>query len=100
MTMFRFGPLLAIGGAACLIALTPQGRPPPSEVAAIGHASGARFDAAPEETASIGPAQSARAARPTIGYGLASSAGAGLASAPLPKAALNAANLAALSERA
>jgi peptidoglycan lytic transglycosylase len=63
MTIFRFGPLLAIGGAACLIAWTPQGRPPPPEVAALGRASAARFDAAPEETASIaGAAQSPRAA--------------------------------------
>ena len=92
MTIFRFGPLLAIGGAACLVALTPQGRPPPPEVAALDRAFSARFDAAPEETASIaGAAKSARAARPMLGYGSASSAGAGLApsSAPSPKAAVN-----------
>jgi len=60
MTMFRFGPLLAVGGAACLIALTPHERAPQPEVAALPSA--ARFDAAPTETASIaGPAQSARA---------------------------------------
>ena len=29
MTMFRFGPLLAAGGAACLVAWTPEGRAPP-----------------------------------------------------------------------
>ena len=35
MTMLRFGPLLAIAGAACLVAWTPEGRPPPPEVATL-----------------------------------------------------------------
>ncbi|MGH6797394.1 MAG: hypothetical protein ACREDI_03305, partial [Roseiarcus sp.] len=53
MTMFRFGPLLAIGGAACLVAWTPEGRPPPPEVTPLDLASGPRFDATPTETASV-----------------------------------------------
>ena len=68
MTMFRFGPLLALAGAACLVAWTPEGRPPPPEVATLDRASGSRFDAPPDETGSISKAtQSAVAARPIIG---------------------------------
>jgi soluble lytic murein transglycosylase len=68
MTMFRFGPFLALAGAACLIAWTPEGRPPPPKVAALDRASGSRFDAPPDETGSISKAtQSAVAARPIIG---------------------------------
>jgi soluble lytic murein transglycosylase len=97
MTMSRFGPLLVVGGAACLVAWTPEGRPPPPEVAALDIASASRVNATPTETASVtGAAQSAHAARLMIGYGSASSTGAGLAAvtAPPPEAALNDANLA------
>ena len=100
MTLFRFGPLLAAGGAACLVAWTPEGRaPPPPDIAAVDLGSGSRFDARPVESSSggVGLAQSARDARPTIGYGSAFSAGAGPApaSAPPVEAALSDANLAA-----
>ena len=47
MTMLRFGPLLAIGGAACLVAWTPEGRPPPPEVGDARPARAARVDDAP-----------------------------------------------------
>jgi soluble lytic murein transglycosylase len=53
MTMFRFGPLLAVAGAACLVAWTPEGRLPPPEVATLDRAPISRFDAAPTETASV-----------------------------------------------
>ena len=100
MTLFRFGPLLAAGGAACLVAWTPEGRaPPPPDIAAVDLGSGSRFDARPVESPSgaVGSAQSARAAPPMIGYGSAFSAGAGAApaSAPPAEAALSDANLAA-----
>ena len=45
MTILRFGPLVAIAGAACLIAWTPEGRPPPPEVATLDRAPRSRFDA-------------------------------------------------------
>jgi soluble lytic murein transglycosylase len=62
MTLFRFGPLLAIAGAACLVAWTPGGRPPPPEVGALNFAPVSRFDP-PAETASIaGAPQSSGAA--------------------------------------
>ncbi len=68
MTMFRFGPLLAVAGAACLVAWTPEGRPPPPEVATLDRASGSRFDAAPTETASVTrAAPPVVAAPPTLG---------------------------------
>ena len=95
MTMFRFGPLLAIGGAACLIAWTPEGRPPPNPEIAAPPASGARVDDAPTETASI--PRLALAGRPSPGDEPAAPAS---IPAPSPKAALNGADLAALSEQA
>ena len=52
MTIIRFGPLLALGGAACLIAWTPEGRMAPDGAALV---SGAQVDDGPTETASIGP---------------------------------------------
>src|SRR3984885_6441692 len=68
MTMFRFGPLLALAGAACLVAWTPEGRPPPPEVVTLDRAPGSRFDAAPTETASVTrAAPPAIAAPPTLG---------------------------------
>jgi hypothetical protein len=68
MTMFRFGPLLALAGAACLVAWTPEGRPPPPEVATLDRAPGSRFDAAPTETASVTrTSRPAIAAPPTLG---------------------------------
>ena len=36
MTIIRFGPLLALGGAACLIAWTPEGRMVPEGAAEFG----------------------------------------------------------------
>ncbi len=53
MTILQFGPLLAIAGAACLVAWTPEERPPPPEVATLGLGSGSHYDAAPTETASV-----------------------------------------------
>jgi soluble lytic murein transglycosylase len=54
MTMFRFGPLLALGGAACLVAWAPQGRPPPPpKVAMLDPPARLRVDDAPTETGSI-----------------------------------------------
>jgi soluble lytic murein transglycosylase len=98
MTMLRFGPLLAIAGAACLVAWTPEGRPPRPEVATLDRGPGSRSDAPPTETASVTrAAQSASTAAPTIGYGSASSAGAELAAvsaSPPPEASLSDANLA------
>jgi soluble lytic murein transglycosylase len=77
MRMFRFGPILALAGAACLIAWTPERRFPLPEVAAPDRAAGSRVDAPPAETASIaGATQSAVAARPIIGDGFASFDGA------------------------
>src|SRR5271166_6637155 len=74
MTMLRFGPLLAIAGAACLVAWTPEGRLPP-EVAALDRAPASPFDALATETASVtGAARSASVAPPILGYGSASSA--------------------------
>jgi soluble lytic murein transglycosylase len=61
MTMFRFGPLLAVAGAACLVAWTPEGRPPPAEVVTLERVPGSRFDSAPTETASV-----TRAAPPVV----------------------------------
>ncbi len=76
MTILRFGPLLALAGAACLVAWTPEGRSPAPEVAALDRASGSRSDVPPTETASLTrPAQSASAARTAIGEGLASLVG-------------------------
>ena len=98
MTMLRFGPLLAIAGAACLVAWTPEGRPPRPEVATLDRGPGSGSDAPPTETASVTrAAQSASTAAPTIGYGSASSAGAELAAvsaSPPPEASLSDANLA------
>jgi soluble lytic murein transglycosylase len=63
MTLFRFGPLLAVAGAACLVAWTPQGRPPPPEVGAL-LAPSSRVNAPPAETASVARApQSSEAAQ-------------------------------------
>ncbi len=99
MTMLQFGPLLAIAGAACLVAWTPEGRPPPPEVATLDRGPGSRSDAPPTETASVTrAAQSASTPAPTIGYGSASSAGAeptAVSASPPPEAALSDANLAA-----
>ena len=68
MTLFRFGPLLAVAGAACLVAWTPEGRPPPPEVATLDRAPDSRFDAAPTETASVTRgAPPVVAAAPTLG---------------------------------
>jgi soluble lytic murein transglycosylase len=96
MTMFRFGPLLAIGAAACLVAWTPEGRPPPPEVAMLDNTRGSRVDRAPAETASVTDAAgSVRAGRPTLGYGSASGPAAGAEPpAPQQEAALSNANLA------
>jgi len=96
MTMLRFGPLLAIAGAACLVAWTPEGRLPP-EVAALDRAPASLFDAPATETASVtGAARSASAAPPILGYGSASSAGAEPAATapPPPEAARSDADLA------
>ena len=87
MTILRFGPLLALAGAACLVAWTPHGRSPPPEVAALDRASGSRSDVPPTETASLTrAAQSASAARTAIGDGLASLSGAEPAVVPAPSA--------------
>ena len=68
MTMFQFGPLLAVAGAACLVAWTPEGRPPPPEVATLDRAPDSRFDSAPTETASVTrAAPPVVAAAPTLG---------------------------------
>jgi soluble lytic murein transglycosylase len=98
MTIIRFGPLLALGGAACLIAWTPEGRMAQEGAAFV---SGARVDDGPAETASIArAARSAISAWPTSGDrripDRASSAGAEPAApkAP-PEAALSDADLAA-----
>ena len=88
MTMFRFGPLLAIGGAACLIAWTPEGRPPPNPEIAAPPASGARVDDAPTETASI--PRPALAGRPSPGDERAAPAS---IPAPPPEAALSDADI-------
>jgi soluble lytic murein transglycosylase len=97
MTMFRFGPLMALAGAACLVAWTPEGRPPPPQVAALDRAPGSRFDAAPTETASVPrTAPSVSAMPPTVGYGSASSAGSepvAVTASPPPEAALSDADL-------
>ena len=92
MTMFRFGPLLAIGGAACLVAWAPEGRAPPPKVATLDLASRSRVDDAPTETGSIPrAAQSPIAARRVIrDEGVpeaASEASAGPAGAPAPQQA-------------
>ena len=98
MTMFRFGPLLALAGAACLVAWTPAGRPPPAEVATFERPPDSHFGAAPAETASVtGATQSARAAQPMVEYASASSAGAepaAVIASPPPKAALRDGDLA------
>ena len=52
MTMLRFGPLLAIAGAACLVAWTREGRLPP-EVAALDRAPASPYDAPATEAASV-----------------------------------------------
>ena len=65
MTRLRFGPLLAIGGAACLVAWTPEGRTPPNPDIGAPPAWNARVDDAPTETASI--PRPARAGRPSPG---------------------------------
>ncbi len=65
MTMFRFGPLLAIGCAACLVAWTPQGRTPPNPDIGAPPAWNARVDDGPSETESI--PRPARAGRPSPG---------------------------------
>jgi soluble lytic murein transglycosylase len=96
MTNLRFGPLLAIAGAACLVAWTPEGRLRP-EVAALDRAPAPPFDAPATETASVaGAARSASAAPPILGYGSASSAGAEPAATapPPPEAARSDADLA------
>ena len=77
MTMFRFGPLLALAGAACLVAWTPEGRSASPEGAALDPASGSRVDAAPTETGSLArAARSASCRAADIGDGFASFAGA------------------------
>jgi soluble lytic murein transglycosylase len=99
MTLFRFGPLLAMGGAACLVAWTPEGRsPPPPEIAALDLGASSRVNTAPTETASVTGAARSVGSRPMMGYGSASSAGAGpalVSPAPPAEAALSDANLAA-----
>ena len=65
MTIIRFGPLLALGGAACLIAWTPEGRMAPDGAALV---SAARVDDGPTETASIARVgRSALSASPGLG---------------------------------
>ena len=59
MTMLQFGPLLVILGATCLVAWTPEGRPPP-DFAPLSLASSSRFDGSPAETASLYSDPSAR----------------------------------------
>jgi soluble lytic murein transglycosylase len=103
MRMFRFGPFLALAGAACLVAWTPEQRLPLPEVASPDRAAGSRFDAPPTETASVaGAPQSAVAVRPIIGDGFASFAGAGspAVSAASPEANPTDANPASQSEDA
>ena len=53
MTMLRFGPLLAIAGAACLVAWTPEGRLRRPKSRALDRAPASRFDAPATETASV-----------------------------------------------
>jgi soluble lytic murein transglycosylase len=77
MKILRFGPLLALAGAAGLIAWTPEKRLPLPEAAALDRAAKSGFDAPPTETASVsGATHSAFAARPVIGDGFASFDGA------------------------
>jgi hypothetical protein len=70
MTMFRFGPLLAVGGAACLVAWTPEGRPPPPEVGALhpeaGRPLGLQVDASTPPNATARQTGTGQAARSWI----------------------------------
>ena len=75
MTILR--PLLAVCGAACLIAFTPEGREPPAKFAAIDESavgsSGVRVDAAP--ALATGAGQEAQTALAAIRASLEAAAG-------------------------
>src|ERR1700722_15015471 len=53
MRILRFAPLLAVAGAACVVAWTPHGHSPPREVARLDRGLISGVDGAPPETASI-----------------------------------------------
>jgi soluble lytic murein transglycosylase len=53
MRILRFAPLLAVAGAACVVAWTPHGHSPPPEVATLDRAAVSRVVSAPTTTASM-----------------------------------------------
>src|SRR5580692_1686803 len=68
MRILRFAPLLAVVGAACVVAWTPHGHSPPPEVAAVS-----RVVVAPTETASMTGGPKSLAATPSRDSGSAPS---------------------------
>ncbi|HEY5206722.1 MAG TPA: lytic transglycosylase domain-containing protein [Roseiarcus sp.] len=65
MRILRFGSLLAVAGAACVVVWMPHGRRPPSDVATL--------DRAPTETASMTGGSKSLRASPPLDYGSTSS---------------------------
>ncbi len=79
MRILRFAPLVAVAGAACLVAWTPEWRPSPPEVATLDRALVSRVDGAPAETASMTSGSKSLRATPSLEYGSASSSSPGAA---------------------
>jgi soluble lytic murein transglycosylase len=75
MRILRFAPLLALAGAACVVAWAPHGHPPPPEVATVDRAPVSRVEGAPTETASMTSGPKSLRATPPLDYGSASSTG-------------------------
>ena len=75
MRILRFAPLLAVAGAACVVALMPHGHSPPPDVATVDRAPVSRVEGAPTETASMTSGPKSLRATPPLDYGSASSTG-------------------------
>jgi soluble lytic murein transglycosylase len=72
MRILRFAPLLAVAGAACVVAWTPHGHPPPPEVATVDRAPVSRVEGEPTETASMTSGPKSLRATPPLDSGSAS----------------------------
>src|SRR5271167_4020954 len=84
MRILRFAPLLAVAGAACVVAWTPHGHSPPPEVATLDRAAVSRVVVAPTETASTTSGPKSLPATPPLDSGSAPSTSPEAAGRDLP----------------
>src|SRR5580692_2673590 len=84
MRILRFAPLLAVAGAACVVAWTPHGHSPPRDVASLDRAAVSRVVGAPTETASMASGPKSLPATPPLDSGSAPSTSPEAAGRDLP----------------